>query len=172
MNDPLPTTELRVGALELRLNSEGDAAATDEGLFMEGVRLLGRYGWRFLDDEAVRVVASEQLSDLELRSSSTLGEELVLIERQLKMRPDGLSEHLELSNPTGVRRSITFEFELHAGGLNSARVQGQQLIVGACGHELRLSFDALAAVRPDGADWELSLAPGERVSATLLLTVA
>lgn len=165
---------LQSGALRLQLDPSGNAipgasptpggALREGGALSEGgVALLEHYAWRILDDEAVHLRRVEQPSDAELVLELELGAGLLRFERQLRLSSDALEDRLRISNPTAERRSITFEFELGGVAITDAAVAADALALSTGAKRLELRFDALAAVRPDGADWELSLAPGELV---------
>ncbi len=73
---------------------------------------------------------------------------------------DASGSRLHLRAPPEARRSISVEVDAPAAtAVRAEVVDAFRVSFGDTGRTLR--YDPLAAAREDGADWELSLAPGE-----------
>jgi glycogen debranching enzyme len=168
-------------------DEEGQAVGGEHGLYNRDTRLLRRYAWRWLapDGEFQTLVAESPRPDLFHAHHALIDgpSQLLAVRRRLTLRADGMRDELEVENTSLERRSLSLELEVEAqfGDLFEARgwhaLERSEPDVVASGTALsfahtasdglrqavHLQLDDLAAARPDGADWELSLAAGERV---------
>jgi glycogen debranching enzyme len=171
----------------------GDAEARivgdEHGLYNRDTRVLSRYAWRLLptaEGAMQALVVSSPRPDTVYSHHALIdgpSQTLAAI-RTLRAHAGGLDDELVIENTSSVRQAISLELEadadfadlFEARGWHAADRAAPTATVEATTLELRhtasdgveqavrLTFDPLAAARPDGADWELSLAPGERVS--------
>lgn len=161
-------------------DADGNARAADHGLAVAGTVHLARYAWRCLpsDRGALGVAARERFGDagLELRLTPSAAPDAsdvdgAWVRRRLDLRPDGLDDALEVVNDAAERRSLSLELDLAAPDGAVVDLDHDRWSARVAGSVVTVRFDALAAVRPDGADWELSLAPGERVRVGATVTL-
>lgn len=156
-------------------DKDGQAAGAAHGLYERGTRLLARYVWHFLPTggDAFRTVLAESPRPGVLEARYALGDEAappIAVCRSVSAHALGLHDELEVSNTSRERLSLSLELEVatDASPPGHAQVDDRHLALAHSGPDgvhrrILLAFDALAAARPDGADWELSLAPGEQV---------
>ena len=175
-------------------DADGQARGAERGLYQRDTRLLRRYAWRWLGrggEFQTLMADSPRLDEFHAHHALIVdGDQRLAIRRDLRIDAHGLVDRLEVANTSLERESLSLELEVEADFADVFEVRGwhrlerEPPVVAATGSSLelrhtasdglrqgvRLDFDELAAARPDGADWELSLAPGERV--TLEVTVA
>jgi glycogen debranching enzyme len=177
-------------------DADGQVVGGEHGLYNRDTRLLRRYAWRWLpagDGEFQTLVAHSPRPDL-FDAHYALIEgpsQRLAVRRRLRVAADGLRDDLTVENTSLERRSLSIELAVEGdfSDLFEARgwhrLEREPPVATAAAHDLelhhtaadgltvalRLHFDGLAAARPDGADWELSLAPGERVHLTVGLTI-
>lgn len=77
-----------------------------------------------------------------------------------KAEVDANGSRLHLRAPSDARRSVSVEMDAPAAPAVRAELV-DAFRVSFVGADRILNYDPLAAAREDGADWELSLAPGE-----------
>lgn len=160
----------------LRLTAQPDAGGgNDAGATQapataswRGTPLLARYAWRWWGaDGAVssdRCRVRRDGADFSVVWTDARGRTALELRRRLRPRRYGWSDELELVNPGASRLALSIELDAAAADpVASELVMAGALHLATGGSTARLTFDALAAARPDGADWEVSLAPGERV---------
>ena len=169
-------------------DATGQARAGEHGLYNRDTRLLSRYAWRLLpagDGAFQPLVATSPRPDV-FHGHDALIEgpsQHLAVRRRLVVHADGLHDELEVSNTSMERQSLSLELELESDFVDLFEARGWYDVVRvepevevreravALRHTaadgvrqgVTARFDALAAARPDGADWELSLAPGEHV---------
>ena len=166
----------------------GRAQSGEHGLYNRDTRMLSRYAWRLLPSGGgafQTLVATSPRPDVFHAHDALIDgpSQRLAVRRRLHAYADGLLDELEVTNTSLERQSLSLELEIGADFADLFEARGwhhldraePDLQVGQ--HELvlahtasdgvrqrvALTFDALAAARPDGADWELSLAPGEHV---------
>jgi glycogen debranching enzyme len=170
-------------------DAAGHARGGEHGLYNRDTRLLSRYAWRLLPaghGAFQTLVATSPRPDV-FHGHDALIEgpsQLLAVRRRLVVHADGLHDELEVSNTSMERQSLSLELEVDADFVDLFEARGwhrhdreaPDIDVGervvALSHNARdgvrqavsILVDDLAAARPDGADWELSLAPGEHVS--------
>ena len=169
-------------------DADGHAHGGEHGLYNRDTRMLARYAWRWLPADAATfqtLVAQSPRPDVFHGHYSLIDgpSQLLAVRRRTVATADGLRDELEVANTSLERRSLSLELEVagdfadlfEARGWHhlerpeaDAEAEGSRLClanVAADGvrQSVTLRFDELAAARPDGADWELSLAPGETV---------
>lgn len=154
---------------------DGQATGAMHGLYERGARVLARYAWRFLPTgaDAFRTVLVKSPRASLLDARYALGDEaapVIAVCRRMTAHADGVHDELEVANLSPERTSLSLELEIATDAPEHDHVQVDDRIltlerISPDGADRRvvLAFDALGAARPDGADWELSLAPGERV---------
>ena len=170
-------------------DAEGRVLSDEHGLYNRDTRVLSRYAWRLLPTAEgtmqALVVSSPRPDTLYSHHALIDGPSQTLAAiRTLRAHAHGLDDELVIENTSTARQSISLELEVgadfadlfEARGWHVAQREAPAVSVEATALALRhtatdgveqavrLTFDPLAAARPDGADWELSLAPGERVS--------
>lgn len=145
----------------------------DEGVAVAGRRVLGRYRWRWWPADAAPPTSSVRMDGGALRVSEVEDGGLRL-ERYLAAAGGGLRDRLVFHNDGAARRALTLELAVAAAPGAAEPVldvaEPAWTLDGA--PPVRVRLDALAAAHPDGADWELSLAPGEAVEVGAVLEVA
>jgi hypothetical protein len=177
-------------------DADGQVAGGEHGLYNRDTRLLRRYAWRWLpagSGEFQTLVALSPRPDL-FDAHYALIEgpsQLLAVRRRLRVAADGLRDELVVENTSLERRSLSLELEVEGEFADLFEARGWHRLereppkVTAAAHDLelrhtasdglelavRLRFDDLAAARPDGADWELSLAPGERVELAVDISI-
>ena len=177
-------------------DADGQADRGVHGLYNRDTRLLKRYAWRWLasgEHAFQTLVAESPRPDLFHAHYALIAgpSQLLAVRRRLRAAADGLVDELEVENTSLERRSLSIELEVEGefADLFEARgwhhmerpesetqVEDDRLSLRHTARDgvtqgVALRFDALAAARPDGADWELSLAPGERVAVRVELRV-
>ncbi len=167
---------------------DAQVLAGEHGFYVRDTRMLSRYAWRWLPgdgpDPQTLVVATPRPDVVHAHHAQVEGpSQTVALRRTLRTHARGLVDEVEIENTSSERRSLSLELDaaadfadlFEARGWN--RVDRSLAVAEASGSTLtlrhtasdgvasavHLRFDPLAAARPDGADWELSLAPGERV---------
>jgi len=144
---------------------ENDAEA---GVTWRGAPLLSRYAWRWWSDTGTAVVDRHRVrddgagSEVDMTWRDANDRPTLQLHRGIEADGRGWSDRIVLSNPGDARRVVTLELGAAAAAPIAPEVvtdAGLRFV--ALGVTVRLTFDPLAAPRPDGADWELSLAPGE-----------
>ncbi len=176
-------------------DADGQVRGGEHGVYNRDTRLLGRYAWRWLPGagEFQTLVAESPRPDL-FDAHYALIEgpaQLLAVRRRLRLFAAGLRDELVVENTSLERRALSLELEVEGAFADLFEARGWHRLerplatATASGHDLelrhtasdgltvgvRLRFDDLAAARPDGADWELSLAPGERVELAVDLTI-
>ncbi len=166
----------------------GHARDDEHGLYSRDTRLLSRYAWRLLpagEGAFQTLVAMSPRPDLFHAHDALIDgpSQRLAVRRRLVARADGLVDDLEVANTSLERQSLSLELEVEAEFADLFEARGwhrrdrdrpevqvgeRDLVLARTADDgvrqaVALSFDALAAARPDGADWELSLAPGEHV---------
>ncbi len=154
---------------------DGQATGGTHGLYERRTRVLARYAWRFLPSGAgvFRTVLAKSPRPGIFEARYAVGDEAspaVVVCRRMTAQALGFHDELEISNMSPERSSLSLELEVatDAPSHDLMRVQDRTLALertdpDGVDRRVVLAFDALGAARPDGADWELSLAPGERV---------
>ncbi len=167
-----------------------DAAVStgEQGLYVRDTRVLSRYAWRWLPADGPEpqtlVVATPRPDALHAHHAQIDGpSQTVALRRTLTLRAHGLRDEVEVENTSRERRALSLELDVagdfvdlfEARGWHRlehaptvAEVSGSSLTLRHTAGDgvpttVRVDFGDLAAARPDGADWELSLAPGETV---------
>jgi glycogen debranching enzyme len=178
-------------------DAEGRALSGEHGLYDRDTRFLSRYVWRWLpgDDGPFQtlVADSPRPDTVHIHHARIEGpSQLLAVRRTLRARADGLDDELVVENTSLERQSLSIELEaaadfadlFEARGWDRQEREAPAAEVGATtlrlahtasdgvAQSVTLEFDALAAARPDGADWELSLAPGERVTLRARVTTS
>lgn len=130
--------------------------------------LLSRYAWRWwgASGTAASDLCATHTDGAEWRVlwEDEDGHPTLSLRRLIRVDRDGWTDEVGLANPGRARVALTIEFEAAVSDPTAdAVVTASGLQLGAGAAAVQVAFDALAAPRPDGADWELSLAPGERV---------
>jgi glycogen debranching enzyme len=176
-------------------DADGQVRQGEHGVYNRDTRLLRRYAWRWLPaaGEFQTLVAESPRPDL-LDAHYALIEgpaQLLAVRRRLRVGAAGLRDELVVENTSLERRTLSLELEVEGEFADLFEARGWHRLerapatATASGRELelrhtaadgltvgvRLRFDELAAARPDGADWELSLAPGERVELAVELAI-
>jgi glycogen debranching enzyme len=161
----------------------------ERGVYNRDTRVLSRYVWRWLPAAPGRmqtlVVDSPRPDTLHAHYALLDGDEQRLaVQRRLHAVADGLDDELVVENTSRERLSVSVDLEVASDFDDLFEVRGWHRIDRDAPHAevtattvrlthragdgvecgVDLAFDALAAARPDGADWELSLAPRERVT--------
>lgn len=169
-------------------DADAQARSGEHGLYNRDTRVLSRYAWRFLPAEAegLQTLLAESPRPDHLHAHYALlggDAQTLAVRRDLIAAADGLRDRLEIVNSSAERRAFSLELDVASDYVDvfevrgwhqldregpSAEAQGTTLrfhyrAADALEQAVTLRFDPLAAARPDGADWELSLAPGERV---------
>lgn len=175
---------------------DAQVLAGEHGFYVRDTRMLSRYAWRWLPgdgpDPQTLVVATPRPDVVHAHHAQVAGpSQTVALRRTLRAHASGLVDEVEVENTSHERRSLSLELDaaadfadlFEARGWNridrppaEAEVSGSKLTLRHTASDgmasaVRLSFDPLAAARPDGADWELSLAPGERVRLRIAIDV-
>lgn len=171
-----PTLRVEHGPWRMTVGADGAADARgDEGVAVHGRAVLARYRWRWWPADAAAPAGTSRVDDGALRTVETEPGGLRL-ERTVASEGAVLRDRLVFRNAGGERRALTLELAVAAppagapphlaGDAPGWTFVGRPIV--------RLRLDPLAAAHPDGADWELSLAPGEavEVGATFELTYA
>jgi glycogen debranching enzyme len=178
-------------------DAEGRALGGEHGLYDRDTRFLSRYVWRWLpgDDGTLQtlVADSPRPDTVHVHHARIEGpSQLLAVRRTLRARADGIDDQLVVENTSLERQSLSIELEVAADFADLFEARGWHQVereapatdVGATtlrlahtssdgvAQSVNLEFDPLAAARPDGADWELSLAPGERVTLWVRVTTA
>jgi hypothetical protein len=130
--------------------------------------LFERYAWRWLADPLVTTAATRSDARWTMQLTAAEGALPLVVARELVLDARGFSDRVTLHNPGDWRVGLSLELD----ALTPATQPRWSVVVGAFklafmhleGTEAALQVDGLAAVRPDGADWELSLAAGETVT--------
>ena len=130
--------------------------------------LLSHYAWRWWGADGTVTddgcVVHEDAVACRAAWEDADGRPVLLVLRRIRAHARGWTDELEFTNPGGTRQALTIELNaVTAEPAAQASVSAGGLRFAAGAANAQLTFDALAAPRPDGADWELSLAPGERV---------
>jgi glycogen debranching enzyme len=171
--------------------ADAEVLAGEHGLYNRDTRMLSRYAWRWLSaaEGVVQtlVVASPRPDTLHAHHALIAGpSQLVAVRRTLQAHAAGLDDDLVVENTSLERQSVSLELDVAADFADLFEVRGWHAVereaprvtvegtalefrhAASDGVEqrVRIELDALAAARPDGADWEISLAPGERVKVT------
>ena len=169
----------------------------EHGFYVRDTRMLSRYAWRWLPADGPEpqtlVVATPRPDVVHAHHAQVDGpSQTVALRRTLRVHARGLVDEIEVENTSRERRALSLELDVagdfadlfEARGWHrldrapaDAQATGSSLTLAhtasdGVASEVRLSFDPLAAARPDGADWELSLAPGERVRLRVAVDVA
>jgi glycogen debranching enzyme len=177
-------------------DADGQANGSVDGLYNRDTRLLKRYVWRWLASSGgpfqALVAESPRPDSFHAHYALIDGpSQLLAVRRRLRAAAAGLVDEVEVENTSLERRSLSVELEVEgefadlfeARGWHhlerresDARAEGDRLTLRHTASDgvtqgVALRFDALAAARPDGAHWELSLAPGERVALRVELRV-
>ncbi len=167
---------------------DAHVVAGEQGLYVRDTRVLSRYAWHWTPADGPEpqtlVVATPRPDALHAHHAQIDGpSQTVALRRTLSIRANGLRDEVEVENTSRARRALSLELDVAAdfADLFEARgwhhlerppaateVAGSALALRHTAGDdvttvVRLDFGDLAAARPDGADWELSLAPGERV---------
>lgn len=119
-----------------------------------------RYRWRVRADDAPLGVGTvnDRASSGDLR-----------LERTARFEGERFHDHLHAVNGGPGRRSLSIDLEVDA---DAVRVSAHALAFDVAGDALLIDLDPLAAAHPNGGEWELSLAPGERVTIGATLAFA
>ena len=167
----------------------------EHGFYLRDTRLLSTYAWRFLpmdgpEPQALLVEAARP-DVLTARYAQIDGPAQTLaLTRSLHLNAHGFVDRIDVANTSRERRALSVELAVAADFADVFEVRGWPRLdraepdVDARGTEMtlrhtasdgvastvRIRFDALAATHPGGAEWELSLAPGERVAITVEVT--
>jgi len=169
-------------------DADGQARDGERGLYRRDTRLLRRYAWRWIGRDGefqTLMLDSPRLDELHAHHALIVGDgQRLAIRRRLRVDAAGLDDQLVIENTSLERLALSVELEAEADFADVFEVRGwprlerEPAAVDATATRLAfrttaadgqpyavwLDFDELAAARPDGADWELSLAPGERVA--------
>lgn len=175
---------------------DANVVAGEHGFYLRDTRMLSHYAWRWLPGEGPEpqtlVVASPRPDALHAHHAQIDGpSQTVALRRTLRIFAARLIDEIEVENTSRERRSLSLELDVGADFADLFEARGWHRIERAppavqvtantltLSHEagdgvrstVQVRFDELAAARPDGADWELSLAPGERVVVRALVDV-
>ena len=185
---------LKEGTTFLVADADGQARGAERGLYQRDTRLLRRYAWRWFGgggEFQTLMLHSPRLDEFHAHHALIVeGDQRLAIRRAVRIDAGGLEDRLDVENTSRERQSLSLELEVEADfadvfevrgwhrlerapptvAATASRLELQHAASDGLRHAVRLDCDELAAARPDGADWELSLAPGERV--TLRVTVA
>jgi hypothetical protein len=170
-------------------DAEGRVTGGEHGLYDRDTRFLSRYTWRWRTGDGATfqtlVADSPRPDTVHVHHARIAGpSQLLAVRRTLRARADGLDDELVVENTSLERQALSIELDVasdfadlfEARGwhpierapatvqLGTTWLQLDQTASDGIAQTVRLDFDPLAAARPDGADWQLSLAPGERVS--------
>ncbi|MDF1522156.1 MAG: glycogen debranching N-terminal domain-containing protein [Trueperaceae bacterium] len=168
----------------------------EHGFYVRDTRVLSRYAWRWLSIDGAEpqtlLVDAPRPDLLHAHYARIEGPAQTLaLRRTLRAHAAGFTDTLEVANASQERRSLSVELAVAGDFADVFEVRGWPAIerapavAEAGGRELtlrhtatdgvacavHLRFDALAATHPDGAEWELSLAPGERVTLSVAVDV-
>jgi len=153
---------------------EADAAGAPAGLYLLAQWVLGTYAWRWLlpvscAREARRDVTHDARSWTRCSAwHDATGMAQLELRRTLSVEPDGATDVVTLTNLGRERLALGVELDCEpVDAAAEPGVDGTSILLAATrpGHpSVEVRLDPLAAARPDGGDWELSLAPGEQVS--------
>ncbi|MFN2322153.1 MAG: glycogen debranching N-terminal domain-containing protein [Trueperaceae bacterium] len=174
--------------------ADGDARIEggEHGFYLRDTRLLSTYAWRFLpmdgpEPQTLRVETARP-DVLTARYAQIDGPaQSLALERSLRLSALGFLDRIDVVNTSRERRALSVELAVAADFADVFEVRGWPRLdraepdVEAFGTEMTLRhtasdgvastvhvrYDALAASHPAGAEWELSLAPGERVAITV-----
>lgn len=158
-------------AIARRAPGEDDAPDAEAAATVDwgGAPLLARYAWRWwgasgsVTGDRWQVVADG--AECHAAWGDADGQALLRLRRRIRVRRGGWSDEVEFVNPGAARAALTIEFDAAAADpVADGLVAPSDLRLATRTGVVAVAFDALAAARPDGADWELSLAPGERVA--------
>jgi glycogen debranching enzyme len=164
----------------------------EHGFYLRDTRLLSTYAWRFLPMEGPEpqalLVEAARPDVLTARYAQIVGPAQTLaLHRTVRLDARGFVDRIEVVNASRARRALSLELAVAADFTDVFEVRGWPRLerpepeIDAFGTEMTLRhtasdgvassvhvrFDALAATHPGGAEWELSLAPGERVVVTV-----
>ena len=178
----------------------GDATAHahggEHGLYNRDTRVVSRYAWRAAPGRSgsfQTLVAATPRPDA-FHGHDALIEgpsQLLALRRHLTLRADGLIDTIEVTNTDREQHTLELALDVAADFADLFEARGWHRVdrsaaraeLGA--HSLtlshtasdgvamrvQLSTDERALLRPDGADWQLSLAPGERVDLQVRLLI-
>ena len=177
-------------------DADGHASNGEHGLYNRDTRFLSRYAWRWLPADAGEfqtLVAQSQRPDRFDGHYALIDgpSQLLAVRRRTFVTATGLRDELDVANTSMQRRSLSIELDVAGDFADLFEARGWHHLErsepdsDAVGTALRLShtasdgvrqgvalrLDDLAAARPDGADWELSLAPGECVRLSVAVDV-
>ena len=169
--------QLESGDLSLVLADRERGSVVQDELRGRGGRVLTAFAWRFLptDDAPVHgpaTLTTETHRCLTRVTMPARGDGDLVVTRDLRLRPDGFDERLDLENTGANRRSLAVELAFEAALVVGVDLHEVSVAVAASASTLTLRFDQLAAAHPGGADWELSLAPGERIALSASATLS
>ncbi len=178
-------------------DADGHAHGGEHGLYNRDTRMLARYAWRWLPTDAGRfqtLVAQSPRPDVFHGHYALIDgpSQLLAVRRRTVATADGLRDELEVANTSLERRSLSLELEVAGDFVDLFEARGWHHLERAAAdaeaeasrlclrhvasdgvhQSVTLRFDELAAARPDGADWELSLAPGESVQLAVEVRIA
>ena len=169
----------------------------EHGFYLRDTRMLSTYAWRFLPMDGAEpqalLVEAARPDALSARYAQIDGPAQTLAwTRSLRLHAHGFVDQIEVRNTSRERRALSLELAVAADFADVFEVRGWPRLdraepdVDAFGTEMtlrhtasdgltssvRVRFDALAAPHPGGAEWELSLAPGERVAVEVEVAAA
>ena len=177
-------------------DADGHTRSGEHGLYNRDTRFLSRYAWHWLPADAGEfqtLVARGQRPDRFDGHYALIDgpSQLLAVRRRAFVTATGMRDELDVANTSLERRSLSIELDVAGDFADLFEARGWHHVersapeVDAANTTLRLShtasdgvsqavtlrFDELAAARPDGADWELSLAPGESVRLCVVVEV-
>jgi hypothetical protein len=155
---------LRVGAIALQ-STDADRATPESGhdpgqrLTYAEKRWVDWLQWRFLFLAPCELLSSHAPTSAERHFTLASGPLRLAVTRRLGGAAAGLQDRVSLHN-VGLDR-LPLSVELNLG--TTLAVATVTLTHITFGDGSALELDPLAAARPDGADWELSLEVDERI---------
>jgi hypothetical protein len=162
--DPIDR-DLKLGPISIT-RSTLDRATPESGgdpgqrILVDGVPWIDWLQWRFLLPEHCSLHERQAIDagdGVMLRFAA--GTWQLNVRRWLRRELNGFCDVVGLHNLSPERLSLSVELNLEAKP-SVTTVTNSALAFGDGSH---LLLDALAAARPDGADWELALEPAERI---------
>ena len=181
----------------LVLDAEAQIQGGAHGFYLRDTRLLSTYAWRFLPmtgpEPQALLVETARPDLLGARYAQIDGPAQTLAwSRTVRLNAHGFVDTIEVVNASRERRAVSLELAVAADFADVFEVRGWPRLerpeptATASGSEValhhvasdglevevRVRFDALAAAHPGGAEWELSLAPGERIAVSVEVDAA
>lgn len=136
--------------------------------------LFTRYAWRWLAEPlADNGTAVRDAERWTIPLATTNSDAPLHVQRDIMSLPNGIRDRVTLQNSGPARASLSVELDAIIADAPAPQVAHFTIDwqPATAGVRVTVEVDALAAVRPDGADWELSLAPGEAITLEVRLRV-